>query len=818
VIQGENMRGNQLMRVFFMVCLLTGTVQGYSGGSGTSGDPYQLSTPQDLVDLSEADADWDKDFALTSHIDVAGIPWDRAVIPEFSGRLYGNGFVVRNLAITGGARTGLIGMLNSGYVEKLGVEDANIVSTGDYVGIVVGDSSGQIYECYSTGKVTGKNYVGGVVGQNDGFIDNCYSEARVTGNSCIGGLIGLMNHGFVFRCYSTGFVVGDQQVGGLVGCQSKGSVKYSMWDVQTSGQVSSAGDGWGLTTNQMMDAEFFGLSGWAGNTVWTLNDGHDYPRLSWQDLPGQIIGEPQLAWIEGTGKPDDPFVIVDANQLLRIHHASVLRGSHFELGANIDLSGFIFKGPILPTLSGNFNGNGYEIRNMTIQGSKGVGFIGRLQANCQIRDLGIVDASVVSTDSYAGILVNTNNGFISRCYTTGSIRGSRTVGGLVAFNASGGLIHCRSQAVVDGGTSVGGLVGYNKGQVIQCYSGGIVTAEQSVGGLAGINDSGYMVHCYSTCKVVGREAGGCASEDRNEGIIGCFWDTQTSGQISSAGGTGMNTDQMHDAQTYVDAGWDFAAQEEKGLCRAWRMKEAGGYPVLSVLDGCEPWPLTGDGTRMMPYEIGSPNDLAAMVYYDLSARYELTADIDLSGTTRKWPLIPWLSGSLNGNGFTIKNMNMTGVNRSGLVGHLTEVGHIKNLGVLDANIVSTGIDAGLLVGLNKGFVTQCFTTGTISGASHVGGLVGTNDSGQVCYSYNTGMVAGVDRVGGLVGSNEGQINACFSTGLVMGTSSNQIGGLVGDNSDGSLPIGCFWDTETSGQSESHGGMGKATAQMMNNQT
>jgi hypothetical protein len=164
---------------------------------------------------------------------------------------------------------------------------------------------------------------------------------------------------------------------------------------------------------------------------------------------------------------------------------------------------------------------------------------------------------------------------------------------------------------------------------------------------------------------------------------------------------------------------------------------------------------------------------------------------------------------------------MAGVDRSGLVGHLTEVGHIRNLGVVDANIVATGTDAGILVGLNKGFVTQCFTTGAISGVSHVGGLVGTNDSGQVSHCYSTGRVEGIERVGGLVGYRggymNGHINHCFSTGLVMGNVGGRVGGLIGDGS-GTLPIGCFWDIETSGQVESRGGMGMVTEEMFDIQT
>ena len=104
---------------------------------------------------------------------------------------------------------------------------------------------------------------------------------------------------------------------------------------------------------------------------------------------------------------------------------------------------------------------------------------------------------------------------------------------------------------------VGGLVGSNEGGSLNyCYATGTVSGVRMVGGLAGEN-YGSMAFCYSTGSVSG-------TGDYIGGLVGdgmtatsCFWDTQTSGQTSSSGGTGKTTAEMQTLATFLDAGWDF---------------------------------------------------------------------------------------------------------------------------------------------------------------------------------------------------------------------------------------------------------------------
>jgi hypothetical protein len=92
------------------------------------------------------------------------------------------------------------------------------------------------------------------------------------------------------------------------------------------------------------------------------------------------------------------------------------------------------------------------------------------------------------------------------------------------------------------------------------------------------------------------------------------------------------------------------------------------------------------------------------------------------------------------------------------------------------------------VGRNEdGILSDCHATGSVTGTSSVGGLVGHNHAdGTVSNCYATGSVISDGEaavIGGLAGSNFGTVSDCYATGSVTGgwVSGDAIGGLVGDN-------------------------------------
>jgi len=104
---------------------------------------------------------------------------------------------------------------------------------------------------------------------------------------------------------------------------------------------------------------------------------------------------------------------------------------------------------------------------------------------------------------------------------------------------------------------IGGLVGWNAyGSISATYSTGIVKGGGYVGGLVGRN-----------------------LEDKGS-ITSSFWDIQTSGQPTSAGGTGKTTVEMQTASTFLDAGWDFVDETANGTEDIWWIDEGKDYPRL----------------------------------------------------------------------------------------------------------------------------------------------------------------------------------------------------------------------------------------------
>ena len=67
---------------------------------------------------------------------------------------------------------------------------------------------------------------------------------------------------------------------------------------------------------------------------------------------------------------------------------------------------------------------------------------------------------------------------------------------------------------------------------------------------------------------------GLVGEIENSGrdVINSYWDIETSGQTTSAGGTGKTTAEMQTASTFLEAGWDFI--------EIWDIAENQTYPFL----------------------------------------------------------------------------------------------------------------------------------------------------------------------------------------------------------------------------------------------
>jgi hypothetical protein len=78
--------------------------------------------------------------------------------------------------------------------------------------------------------------------------------------------------------------------------------------------------------------------------------------------------------------------------------------------------------------------------------------------------------------------------------------------------------------------------------------------------------------------------GGLVGLNEDSTVSDSFWDTETSGQATSAGGTGKNTTEMKDIATFSGAGWNITAVANPGtrnLSYIWNIVNGLTYPFLS---------------------------------------------------------------------------------------------------------------------------------------------------------------------------------------------------------------------------------------------
>jgi hypothetical protein len=180
-------------------------------------------------------------------------------------------------------------------------------------------------------------------------------------------------------------------------------------------------------------------------------------------------------------------------------------------------------------------------------------------------------------------------------------------------------------------------------------------------------------------------------------------------------------------------------------------------------------------------------------------------------------------GVYDGNGKTVSGLyiNRPSGYYQGLFG-MTNNGEIKNLGVINADV--KGYDwVGILTGEAEGGLENCYTTGTVSGRNKVGGLTGSCGlvmHTQIKDCYSTATVSGADDVGGLVGDagNSGwnagcAVSQCYSTGSVTGTV-RDIGGLLG--SFRGTVTNCFSRSNVSGENTNGGLIGNVQSGTISN--
>lgn len=186
-------------------------------------------------------------FRLTKNLDFKGIEVDensKTVIGgNFTGRLNGNGYAIKNLNKT------LFNNVIFGHVENIKFESANITLNENNNGILARTANMAFFTDITVEKSTvkGNGYLGSIVGKADNSAFNRIgANAEVIGNSgYVGGISGQINNCIVNNSYFSGYIkgVGDS-VGGFVGRVDNSAVSNSYAKVkilQTNGNRRGGG-------------------------------------------------------------------------------------------------------------------------------------------------------------------------------------------------------------------------------------------------------------------------------------------------------------------------------------------------------------------------------------------------------------------------------------------------------------------------------------------------------------------------------------------------------------------------------------------------
>jgi hypothetical protein len=729
----------------------------YSGGSGTSMNPYKISTVADWQELIATSADWSKRFILLNDIDFGGANLT-PVAPDtnpnisgpqgisFKGIFNGNGHVLRNAVINLPEEdyVGFFGWIGIGaQIQNLGIEDIAVTGDDRVGGLCGYNLDGLIKTCYSTGDVSGFGFVGGLCGENSCTISECYATGDVSGNGFIGGLCGHNNYGTITGCYALGTVGGDWSLGGLCG-GSDGTIRdcYAICGINggdvAGGLVGGAGRGGMISfcySAGMVSGDIY-VGGCIG--------GKDSSTITGCFWDTQTSGQSQ-----GVGEGSSDGVPGKTTAEMKTRSTFTDAGWDF-VGETANGTADIWRmgadGAGYPRLAWEPVPNDPKIPCVTLSPKSFVFETHQAGVNPPPQSLTLTQTCDGPHDWL--IRVDDSCEWLSVRLVIGDFDPSNKE--YLSIDASG-----LAKGQYFGSLTV--TIRYINTSITQTVDVELnvgVDQPSVYGGGTGTMEDPYQIWTAEQMNTIGLHP-----KD---------WDKHFA--------------LMADMDMSPYTGWSLNLIGEERYFWLWGAFsgtfDGRGHTLsgLTISKGC--------------FVVG------------------LFRGIVENGVVQNLGLIsPTVVVSSDCGGDPIVS-SYAGI----LAGTVTSGGRIENCWIEDGS-VEAGNYVGCLAGSNDGTIQNCRVSGSVKGLATVGGLVGSN-GGEISNCYSRCTVSGTSTVGGLSGNNyQGKMIHCYSTGKPTGTSN--VGGLCGSKTTGGSyeDAGNFWDKETSEQTGSAGGVGKTTAEM-----
>ena len=236
----------------------------------------------------------------------------------------------------------------------------------------------------------------------------------------------------------------------------------------------------------------------------------------------------------------------------------------------------------------------------------------------------------------------------------------------------------------------------------------------------------------------------------------------------------------------------------------WKAGEEYTYTVSLAAAEDPGYTVSEDGRTYEVYNAEGLKNIAKLVNEEgkTDINITLTDNIDLTGID--WTPIgkddnKAYTGTFDGNGKTITGLTVTGSNKyAGLFGDIDENGTVKNVVMEGLQITSnhrSGYTGGV-VGNSWGTIENCSVSGSVSGTTFAGGVVGSQWGGSITGCNSSATVKGEAYVGGIAGETNysATLTACYATGDVTleiaPTENISGGGVVGFNGGSSI-LACY---------------------------
>ena len=754
----------------------------------------------------------------------------------FTGTFDGNGHTIVGLQ----AKGGIFGKLGSGAVVK-NINIASSVFTGkntDSVGAVAAENNGGSISGISgygnTIKGSG-GYIGGLVGKNYGGISNSNDQSTVIAgaDTVAGGIAGVNGTnadkgGTIDNVQSnsavtTGVLTENQyasNLGGIVGKNEMLLNKYNINNVSAHGVTGKTGNtktsggivgtNEGRISNAYNESIIHGsenIGGVAGKNV-TQASNSNMAELNDVANAVEIIGDAGSQNVGGLLGKQDHATINQGRNTGAITGCTNVGGmvgyntadsylKNLENSPQATITGITNVGGIAGVNEGEISaddqlnlvnsGKIYGWENVGGIAGKNSGNIDNVNSNINLyvidtetRNALMGNAGITPKAQFFGGVTGENVGIITNATNRARVDAAQAsyVGGIVGKNTSeGGKVGQllgmgnSNEGFVIGNNYVGGVIGKNEVAITG-------TAEQSVG----IVNSGTVI-------ALAGGAGGIIGENSadityvnmtNEGEVHGNASADGTREENGTGGIiGVNGYKADDTGANIS---------HSSLMNRVNGNVSGVANVGGII-GINHGIITGgrdDNDNYYKYQIYNNGKIQAGSYKATNGTITAFAGENIGGL-------------LGNNSGTLTAGYNTGVVKAG---QSSNVGGIAgtNSGTLDqvfnSVVTVTKTETGATDANGRKLYNYIYTDdGAISGASNVGGIVGSNTAeGQLSNAYSTTAVAGNSNVANIVGSNAGQVSNIYGYAANRNTNVTNVNGGTVRNSyiikeDGTLQNG-----------------------------